>query len=242
MWPLQQRGYDIINEIPLNLIGACSNIFRYWGFIVVEMLWILGGLNVALFFATFSCAKSLIEQARRRGMEEATRELTKGFNSHFELEGQALPERVSIALKGLKEVSSKTWKSDASLTEPYHAQLWVLGDAMGEACWIKGHAAGVRRKATAPGKVRIDFSLNELLQLSWLAHLGFQHMMPNYRSFEIHRFSGPDDAREGASAVGKIECAIPAKDRPFTDLSAQVKSRQKLIGDWWQVAPNQLTA
>jgi hypothetical protein len=130
----------------------------------------------------------------------------------------------------------------AGLTEPYHAQLWVLGDAMAEACWIKGHAAGVRRKAPAPGKVRVDFSLNELLQLSWLAQLGFQHMMPNYRGFEIHRFSGPDDAREGASAVGKIESAIPAKERPFTDLSAQVKTRQKLIGDWWQVAPNQLTA
>ena len=206
------------------------------------MLWILGGLNAALFFATFSCAKWFVEKARRRGMEEATRELFKGFNSHFELEGQAVPERVSIALKRLKEASSKTWKPGAGLTEPYHAQLWVLGEAMGEACWIKGHAAGVRRKATALGKVRIDFSLNELLQLSWLAQLGFQHMMPNYRGFEIHRFSGPEDAREGASAVGKIESAIPAKGRPFTDLSAQVKSRQKLIGDWWQVAPNQLTA
>jgi hypothetical protein len=208
----------------------------------VEILWILGGLNVALLCAAFSCAKSFIEKARRRGMEQATRELTKGFNSYFELEGQAVPERVSIALKRLKEVSSRTWKPGAGLTEPYHAQLWVLGDAMAEACWIKGHAAGVRRKAPAAGKVRVDFSLNELLQLSWLAHLGFQHMMPNYRGFEIHRFSGPDDAREGASAVGKIESAIPAKERPFTDLSAQVKSRQKLIGDWWQVAPNQLTA
>jgi len=154
----------------------------------VEILWILGGLNVALFFATFCCAKSFIEKARRRGMEEATRELSKGFNSHFELEGQAVPERVSIALKRLKEASSITWKPRAGLTEPYHAQLWVLGDAMGEACWIKGHAAGVRRKAPAAGKVRVDFSLNELLQLSWLAHLGFQHMMPNYRGFEIHRF------------------------------------------------------
>jgi hypothetical protein len=208
----------------------------------VEILWILGGLNVALFFATFSCARWFVKNARRRGMEEATRELFKGFNSHFELEVQAVPERVAIALKRLKESSSITWKPGAGLTEPYHAQLWVLGDAMGEACWIKGHAAGVRRKAPAPEKLRVDFSLNELLQLSWLAHLGFQHMMPNHRGFEIHRFSGADDAREGASAVGKIERAIPAKERPFTDLSAQVKSRQKLIGDWWQVAPNQLSA
>jgi hypothetical protein len=208
----------------------------------VEILWILGGLNVALFFATFSCAKSFIEKARRRGMEQATRELSKGFNSHFELEGQAVPERVSIALKRLTEALLIPWKPGVGLTEPYHAQLWVLGDAMGEACWIKGHAAGVRKKAPAAGKVRVDFSLNELLQLSWLAHLGFQHMMPNYRGFEIHRFSGPDDAREAASAVSKIESAVPAKERAFTDLSAQVKGRQKLIGDWWQVAPNQLTA
>jgi hypothetical protein len=207
------------------------------------MLWILGGLNVALFFATFSCAKWFVEKSRRRGIEEAARELTKGFNSHFELDGQAVPERVSIALARLKEASLKSRNHPvAGLAEPYHAELWVLGDAMAEACWIKGHAAGVRRKATASGKVRIDFSVNELLQLSWLAHLGFQHMMPNYRGFEMHRFTGPEDAREGASAVGKIESAIPAKERPFTDLSAQVKSRQKLIGDWWQVAPSQLTA
>jgi hypothetical protein len=43
----------------------------------------------------------------------------------------------------------------------------------------------------------VDLSVNELLQLSWLAHLGFQHMMPNYRGFEVYRFSGEEDAAEG---------------------------------------------
>jgi hypothetical protein len=80
------------------------------------------------------------------------------------------------------------------------------------------------------------------LQLSWLAHLGFQHMMPNYRGLEIHRFSGEEDACEGAKAVAKIEANIPAKERPFSDLSVQVKNRQKLICDWWQAVPNKLTA
>jgi hypothetical protein len=84
--------------------------------------------------------------------------------------------------------------------------------------------------------------LNELLQLSWLAHLGFQHMMPNYRGLEIHRFSGEDDAIEGAKAVGRIESAIPTKQRPFADLALQIKNRQKLISDWWQIATDQLTA
>jgi hypothetical protein len=67
-------------------------------------------------------------------------------------------------------------------------------------------------------------------------------MMPNYRGFQIHRFSGEEDAQEGAKAVSKIEGAIPAKDRPFADLVVQFKSRQKLITDWWQAIPNSLTA
>src|SRR6478672_7321237 len=59
----------------------------------------------------------------------------------------------------------------------------------------------------------------------------FQHMMPNYRSFEIHRFAGEQDALESTSAVGKIENAIPAQERPFAEV--QGKGRQKLIRDWW---------
>ena len=122
------------------------------------------------------------------------------------------------------------------------AELWCLGDAIGEACWTKGHAAGVRRKAPAEGKIRVDLSLNELLQLSWLAHLGFQHMMPNYRGFEIHRFSGEEDANEGAMAVSRIEAVIPSKDRPFADLSVQVQRRQALISEWWREVPSRLLA
>jgi len=55
--------------------------------------------------------------------------------------------------------------------------------------------------------------------------------MPNYRSFEIHRFAGEQDALESTSAVGKIENAIPAQERPFAEV--QGKGRQKLIRDWW---------
>jgi hypothetical protein len=147
---------------------------------------------------------------------------------------------VAKALKAFNAVSGKRWKKGS--TDPYHARLWTVGDAIGEACWLKGHAAGIRRKAPAEGKIRVDLSLTELLQLSWLAQLGFQHMMPNYRGFEIHRFSGEEDAWEGAAAVGKIESVIPAKQRPFADLSVQFKKRQKLICDWWQAVPDRLTA
>jgi hypothetical protein len=208
----------------------------------VDSLFILIGLLVALVVALWSCAKSYFENGRFRGADEAVREILRGITSHYELQGQAVPETVVKALKALNSVSDKRRKMGPVLTDPYHAQLWILGDAVGEACWLKGHAAGIRRKAPAEGKIRVDLTLNELLQLSWLAHLGFQHMMPNYRGFEIHRFNGEEDAQESAKAVSRVEAAIPAKERPFADLSIQYKGRQKLISDWWQPAPNSLTA
>ncbi len=208
----------------------------------MDILLILVGLLMAFVVASWSCANSYFEKGRLRGMEEATREIVRGLSSHYELEGQTIPERVAKAVEGIKSVSKKRRKTNKGSTDPYHAQLWIFGDAAGEACWIKGHAAGVRRKAPAEGKLRVDLSLNELLQLGRLAHLGFQNMMPNYRSFEIHRFSGEEDAQEAAMAVGKIEVAVPAKARPFADLSVQLTARQKLIRDWWQAVPRRLTA
>jgi hypothetical protein len=208
----------------------------------MDILFIVIGLLVALVAAAWSCAKSYFDNGRCRGTEEAIREILRGTTSHYELKSQAVPEGVAKALREVNVVSNKRRRVGPVLTDHYHAQLWILGDAIGEACWLKGHAAGMRRKAPAEGKIRVDLTLNELLQLSWLAHLGFQHMMPNYRGFEIHRFNGEEDAQESAKAVSRVEAAIPAKERPFADLSIQYKGRQKLISDWWQPAPNSLTA
>jgi hypothetical protein len=209
--------------------------------VAVDIFVILVGLLIAFIAAGWSCARSYFEKGRLRGMEEATREIVRGVSSHYALTDGTAPERVEKAVKGLKTASPKRKTSKRS-TNPYHAQLWIFGDALGEACWLNGHASGIRRKAPSEGKIRVDLSLNELLQLSWLAHLGFQNMMPNYRGFEIHRFSGEEDAQEGAMAVGRIEAAIPAKVRPFADPLVQLTSRQKLVRDWWQAAPDRLTA
>ena len=218
-----------------------EHISNEFGGGAVDILLTLGVLLVAFVVAGWSCARSYFEKGRLRGMEEATREIVRGVRSHYELEAQ-IPECVEKALKQAKAVAGRGPKTSRGSTDPYHAQLWIVGDAIGDACWRRGQAAGIRRKAPAEGKIRVDFSLNELLQLSWLAHLGFQYMMPNYRGFEIHRFSGEEDVREGAIAIGKIEGAIPTKMRPFTDLGVQLKNRQNLINDWWQGVPDRLTA
>ena len=199
------------------------------------LLFIFSGLLVTLVVTSWSFARSFFEKGRLQGMEEATREIVRGLSSHYELEGRTTPERVTKAVEEIKAISQKRWKTGKGTTDPYHAQLWIFGNAVGEACWLNGQAAGVRRKAPANGKIRIDLSLNELQRLSWLAHFGFQHMMPNYRSFEIHRFTGEEDALESTLAVGKIESAIPARERPFAEL--QLETRKKLIRDWWHAVP-----
>jgi hypothetical protein len=129
----------------------------------------------------------------------------------------------------LKHYPKKTFYA----TDPLHAQLWVLGAAFGEASWLKGHSAGMRRKAPAEGKLRLDLSLMELLQLGGLANLGFQHMMPNARLTELRRFSDEADAVDATRVISKIECAIPKKHRP--DLLAQAESRERLIREWWNI-------
>ena len=177
----------------------------------MDILFVLCGLLVAFLVAAWSSARSYYEKGRLQGAKEATREILRGINSHYELEGQGVPETVAKALKAIDAASNRRRKMGSMLTDPYHAQFWILGDAIGEACWLNGHAAGIRRKAPAEGKIRVDLTLNEVLQLSWLAHLGFQHMMPNYRGFEIHRFFGEEDAQEAAKTVSRIEAAIPAR-------------------------------
>jgi hypothetical protein len=209
----------------------------------VDILLVLVGLVAGLMAVAWSCARSYFERGRRQGMEEAMREMARGVSSHCAREGGAVPAAVEKAMAAVKAAGARgRVASGRRSTDPCHAQLWVLGDAIGEACWLKGHAAGMRRKAPAEGKIRVDLSVNELLQLGWLAHLGFQHMMPNYRGFDSYRFGGEKEALEGARAISKLEGSVPVEERPVADLAVQFKSRQKLICDWWQVTPDRLTA
>jgi hypothetical protein len=209
----------------------------------VDILVMLGGLIVALMAAAWSSARSYFESGRRQGIEEAMREMARGVSSHCQLEGGALPPDVAKAMAAVRAMPARRRTTGkAKATDPVHAQLWILGNAIGEACWLRGHGQGVRRKAPAAGRIRLDLSVTELLQLGWLAHLGFQHMMPNYRGFESYRFSGEDDAQDAARAISRIEAAIPAKARPVADPSANYRGRLALIGEWWQVTSDRLSA
>jgi hypothetical protein len=190
---------------------------------------VLAAILGILFWILWSHSRSRFEAGRRRGIEEAVRELQHGLQSV--LDPQAPTPEIAKAEKDFL-AALRGWSPPRLGTDQLHANIWVLGGALGDACWIKGHAAGVRRKTPAEGKVRVDLSLVELLQLAGLANLGFQHMMPNARLLQIRRFVGEDDAIDAARAVAKIEGVIPKEHRP--DLLRQVASREQLITDWWR--------
>lgn len=192
------------------------------------VLSILVGLFLTLLFSVWSASRSYFQKGRIRGVEEAIRELQVGMASHI---GTDPAPEVRNALANLRNRLDRRPPRHVKGTDPIHADLWVLGAAVAEECWLKGHGAGVQRKAPEAGKIRIDLSAAELLQVGSLANLGFQYMMPNMRIIDARRFSGSDDALEASRSIGKVEAAIPKKYRP--DLVLQVASRESLVEDWW---------
>ena len=52
----------------------------------MDILCILGGLQIALIVVGWSLAKSYFEKGRLQGMEEATLEISRGISSHYELD------------------------------------------------------------------------------------------------------------------------------------------------------------
>jgi hypothetical protein len=55
------------------------------------------------------------------------REILRGLGSHFELEGQTIPESVAKALKAVNMAAGKHHKAGKGRTDPYHAQILDTG-------------------------------------------------------------------------------------------------------------------
>jgi hypothetical protein len=193
----------------------------------MDILAVVIVLLILLFAATWSSARSYFLKGRLAGMEEATHEIIRGINSHYESAGQAPPDHVTKALEAVKSFARGA--CGEKNIHRYQARLWIFGDAVGRACWRKGYDACRLQMTARDDKIRIDLSIAELMHLTSLAHLGFKKMMPNDRGIEMHRFDGEGHAVAGAFAVERLEQAIPETRRPF-DLAA---NRLALIRNWW---------
>src|SRR6266853_532262 len=141
------------------------------------ILAVLVVLLVLLLASTWSSAKSYFAKGRLAGMEEAMLEIIRGVCSHYESSGQATPDYVAKAIEAVR-----TFARGATYEKSiyrYQARLWIFGDAIGAACWRKGYDTCKLQVAPRGGQVIGAVSMNELLQLPSLGHLGFKKMMPN---------------------------------------------------------------
>jgi len=193
----------------------------------MDILAILVLLLILLLASAWSSAKSYYTRGRLAGMEEATREIIRGVGSHYESAGQTPPDHVAKAVEAVKTFARSAIHEKSIYR--YQARLWIFGDAIGSACWRKGYETCRLQMTPRDDKIHVALSLNELLHLTALAHLGFKKMMPNDRAIEMHRFSDEQHAREGTHAVERLERAIPEQHRP----SKHSASRQALIRHWW---------
>jgi hypothetical protein len=219
------RKYQLIKQNVPILRGDDFRVGEY----AMEILTVFAVLQLLLLMSVGSLLRAFFIRGCHRGIQEAAAEIIRGVDSHFEAMGK-LPSGVSKALETLKTAPGNV--SHRKQLDRRYAQLWIFGDAIGSACWSKGYLLGKQTMAPRDGKILVEISLTELLQLNWLAHLGFQYMMPNYRGFETHRFSGEYDARDAAKAVERLEVSIPATHRPV-DPTALSNGRLALIESWW---------
>jgi hypothetical protein len=132
-------------------------------------------------------------------------------------------------------VRPSVWRDFA--LEPRDLQLLRLHLTVTRECVMRiiAKAACCRGKTQSSrrgGKVRVDLSAG--------ADLGFQHMMPNTRLFDLRRFTGRGDAIEAARALSRLEAAIPKEHRP--DLLRHAEGRLELIDDWWTPVPDRAIA
>jgi hypothetical protein len=202
------------------------------------VLCVLMGIFLGLVWCTWSMSRSFFEKGRSKGIRDCIREMRRGTAIILECDVQNLPDDIRNVISALETLLDRA--PSKTKLDSIHTQLSTLGRMLGEACWLKGHSAGIRRKTPAEGKIRVDLSAIELLQLGGLANLGFQHMMPNARLWDLQRFAGKDDASEAAQAVTRLEAAIPKEHRP--DLLRRAEGRLKLIDDWWVAVPDRAIA
>jgi hypothetical protein len=191
------------------------------------ILAILVVLLVLLLASTWSSAKSYFAKGRLSGMEEATLEIIRGVCSHSEQAGQATPDYVTKAVDAVRTFARRATYEKSIYR--YQARLWIFGDAIGAACWRKGYDTCKARMTPRDDKIHVALSMNELLHLTAMAHLGFKKMMPNDRGIEMHRFGDEQQALEVTFAVERLERAIPEPHRS----SGHAANRQALIRHWW---------
>ena len=166
-------------------------------------------------------------------MGEAAHSLIVGVSRHFEKKDEPIPERVAQAVDDMKKRVGdiKNWEAKCS---QYEIKLVQLGDRMGEACWQDGEEHGVRFADPSKGETRIDLTPQDISNLHWLAHYGFEHMIWKTSS---HAFKDEADARRATRAIEKLHRHLPKDQIDESDPYALAINRDMMIWETWPTEP-----
>jgi hypothetical protein len=193
-----------------------------------NVVMILAGAALVIFIA-FARYRAGLARGRFLGMQAASAELSRGVSANYEREGEPLPEGVSKILDEIKValVRAKTWdeKYDA-----YRVRLWTFGNEMGEASAGRGFDQGQDWMQPRKGELRVDLTVQELLDLNFAAHVGFERRMEpgDYLAFREKK-----EAQRVTDAIERFERNVPKEYRDPDEPYALSFNRQTLIWNRW---------
>ena len=204
---------------------------------------------VAAAGVAFVADRTVFARGRLSGLKEASDELIRGVAYHYQHDKQASEP----VLKALNEIKARLAKKQpARMTrDAVSAGLCELGRAIGDVAFRKGFEAGqeaqARFEAPIIGKIRVDLSISELMQIRWLAHFGFEHTMWNTwdpegtkpRSHTHIVFNDRLDAQTATEAIDTLESRIPKGQRDSDEPYALALNRQQMIRERWHPEPAQ---
>jgi hypothetical protein len=191
----------------------------------------------------FVADRAVFTRGRLSGIREAVDELMRGAAYHYQNDKKT-SEPIVKALNDIKARLSKKRPSRIA-GDTVSTGLSELGRAMGDVVFGKGFEAGrnaqARLEAPINGKIRIDLSISELMQIRWLAHFGFEHTMWNTWDPEGGKprphtdvvFKNRTDAQRATEAIDLLEQRIPKEGRDSGKPYALALNRQQMIRERW---------
>jgi hypothetical protein len=135
-------------------------------------------------------------------MREALHGLIRGVSTHYEHEGEPIPERVGKCIDDMKAQVSRV-RGAREKCQTFSLHFWELGNEMGNAAWQDGFEAGPRDAKPHDDEIRVDLSLKRLMTIQWLAHCGFETMVVWNKDGPL-TFADKADAEDAEQAITKL--------------------------------------
>ncbi len=192
------------------------------------ILSILFGISMVV--AAVSMVRGWLAKVRLDGMREVVDTIIRNASHHYERPGEPLPEEIEKAIDDL-HAGVKRRKNDRERGDAYRVGAAVLLDRMGQAGVDRGFKSGQDWSEPRDGEYRIDMPIENWRRIRYLAHIGFQHQMPNYERMLHFPFDSEEDALQSEAAIEKLEFAIrhSKSDPEYSDSLA----RNMLIWNRW---------